>query len=258
MLILVSGGTAAVRKYKNSPFIGGLVTPRSGNVVLKNYARHHIPWALDNDCFQSFDPHAYFKMLNNCKGIPGCLWVTAPDVVGDARKTFAQFNIYESVLRLYGYPVAYVAQDGIEKTRVPWEKFDCLFIGGSTEFKLGPVAENYIKEAKARGKLVHMGRVNSRIRMEYAGSLDCDSIDGTGFSRFADKNLPWGIGYASTKQNRMEFNDDSNLVSSILLDRDCGSQSPGRCIRPDRHRYQRFSLYRSGFKHTGCPTRNVA
>jgi hypothetical protein len=204
LLILVSGGTEIVRKYK-SPHIGGLITPRSGNDALKNYALRGIPWALDNDCFQSFDPHAYFKMLNTCKGIPLCLWVTAPDVVADARKTLSLFNIYEPVLRLYGYPVAFVAQDGIEKIKVPWEKLDCLFIGGTTEFKVGPAAEPFIKEAKQRGKWVHMGRVNSRIRMKYAQALDCDSIDGTGFSRFGNKNIPWGIETAKNKQTRMEL-----------------------------------------------------
>ena len=78
-----------------------------------------------------------------------------------------------------GYPAAFVAQDGIEHTDVPWDEFDCLFIGGATEFKLGAIARRYATEAKRRGKWLHMGRVNSLKRWRYAEAIGCDSVDGT-------------------------------------------------------------------------------
>jgi hypothetical protein len=42
------------------------------------------------------------------------------------------------VIRGLGFRAAYVAQDGHELFAPPWDEFDCLFIGGSTAWKLGP------------------------------------------------------------------------------------------------------------------------
>jgi hypothetical protein len=41
-----------------------------------------------------------------------------------------------------GYPAAFVAQDRWDETATPWDEFDVLFVGGSTEFKLGVVRQN--------------------------------------------------------------------------------------------------------------------
>lgn len=47
--------------------------------------------------------------------------------------------------------------------------FDVLFLGGSTAWKLGSAARRLTTEAKARGKQVHMGRVNSLKRLMLRG-----------------------------------------------------------------------------------------
>lgn len=85
-----------------------------------------------------------------------------------------------------GLPGAFVGQDGLtlELAEPLWDRFDVFFIGGSTEWKLGPVARELAAEAKARGKHVHMGRVNSGKRVAYARLIGCDSVDGT-FLKFA-------------------------------------------------------------------------
>jgi hypothetical protein len=93
-------------------------------------------------------------------------------------------------IRTLGYPVAYVAQDGFEDVPAPWSEFDVLFLGGSTEWKLSHRARAATDEAKALGKRVHMGRVNSRKRYEIAKSWGCDSVDGTFLTFGPDKNLP--------------------------------------------------------------------
>ena len=116
----------------------------------------------------------------------GCLFVTAPDVVGDAAQTLRNFAEWRS--ELDGFPVALVGQDGLGVP--PWDEFDALFIGGTTEWKMGAQARRLIREAKERGKWVHMGRVNSYARGRYARWLGCDSIDGTQFSWFRDTKLP--------------------------------------------------------------------
>lgn len=54
-----------------------------------------------------------------------------------------------------------------------------LFLGGDTEWKLSPMATELAREAKMRGKWVHMGRVNSRRRFRLAIEMGCDSADGS-------------------------------------------------------------------------------
>lgn len=73
---------------------------------------------------------------------------------------------------------------------LPWDAFDVLFLAGSTQWKLGPIAERLAREAKARGKNVHMGRVNSRMRLGIAEWFGCDTADGTYLAYGPDKNLP--------------------------------------------------------------------
>jgi hypothetical protein len=50
------------------------------------------------------------------------------------------------------FPVALVLQDGQQDGAIPWEEIDAVFVGGTTEFKLGRVASRLTAEAKARGK----------------------------------------------------------------------------------------------------------
>jgi hypothetical protein len=128
-----------------------------------------------------------------------CLFVTIPDVlrwvtvegrrvpVGDAEATLARFHDYAGEVRSFGLPVALVLQDGIELDelglcagghRVDWDELDAVFVGGSTEFKLGPVAAAICREAQLRGKWSHVGRVNSWRRLDLVRSY-ADSVDGT-------------------------------------------------------------------------------
>jgi hypothetical protein len=83
-------------------------------------------------------------------------------------------------------PVALVGQDGMEECDIDYwfGMCDAFFVGGSTAWKLSLAAADLIAEAKARGKWVHMGRVNSRKRAKVACDLGCDSIDGSKFSWF--------------------------------------------------------------------------
>lgn len=107
-----------------------------------------------------------------------CKFVVIPDVIRDANATIKRFPDYAPRIKAMGYPVAFVAQDGQENLPLP-DDYDALFIGGSTNWKLGLGAKRLMLEAKARGKWVHMGRVNSRSRIAYCRSLGIDSVDGT-------------------------------------------------------------------------------
>jgi hypothetical protein len=128
---------------------------------------------------------------------PWCRFITAPDVVGDAAGTLERAAPMLPRIRALGFPVALVAQNGLESLPVPWHTFDALFIGGDTAWKLGPAAARLAGEAKRRGKWVHMGRVNSRRRIQHAAAMGCDSVDGT-YLRFGPNlNLPAVLSWVS-------------------------------------------------------------
>ena len=166
--------------------IGYIDTPAQGNLRPAG-----VDWCADNGRFGKGWPGAS-RWLTWLTGMnpERCGFATAPDVVGDAKATLEESRPFLSVLRGLGYPAALVAQDGLEGLTVPWDEFDVLFIGGSTEWKLGHYARRLVGAANAHGKRVHMGRVNSNKRLRYAASIGCHSADGT-YLRFGPRvNLP--------------------------------------------------------------------
>lgn len=166
--------------------LGYLDTPAQGNRRPAG-----VVWAADNGCFGKGYPgdDAWLAWLAGMDPA-NCLFATAPDVVGDAKATLARSTPFLPRIRALGYPAALVAQDGLEDLMIPWDEFDVLFVGGSTEWKLGRHARAIVREAKRRGKHVHMGRVNSARRYRYAEAIGCDSADGTFLTFGPDANLP--------------------------------------------------------------------
>lgn len=169
-------------------------TPHQGNRLLSG-----VPWIADNGCFGDGFP-GYGKWIGwlerEAEHAPACRFVVAPDVFdpttgrGDAAATLARSGPWLAAVRSLGYPVALVAQDGLEALSVPWERIDALFLGGSTRWKLGPHARALTAEAHRHGVWVHMGRVNSHRRLRYARDIGCDSADGTFLAFGPDRNLP--------------------------------------------------------------------
>lgn len=160
------------------PDMPAMITPRMGQRPAEGQ-----PWAADNGRFsapENYTDEGYLAWLAKMP-VESCLFATAPDVVGNAGATLALSNPMLSRIRSVGYKPALVAQDGLEHLTefIPWDDFDAFFIGGTTEWKMGEAAADLVREAKVRGKWVHMGRVNSLRRMKYAGSIGCDSADGT-------------------------------------------------------------------------------
>jgi hypothetical protein len=177
-----------VRNAMAAGLLGQIATPAAGNRVLAD-----VDWIGDNAVFGGRYPgdDAYLGWLADRAHLAdSCRFVVAPDVVADAVATLALSAPMLPRIRALGYRAALVAQDGLEDLAVPWNDFDCLFIGGSTEWKLGPAARRLVAEARRRGKWVHMGRVNSRQRLLYAAGIGCDSVDGTYLAFGPDRNLP--------------------------------------------------------------------
>ena len=148
-------------------------------------------WAADNGCFARPDLYSDEKYFCWLDKLPRetCLFATAPDVLGDAEETLNRSLPILPKLRSIGYQSAFIAQDGAN-SNLPWDEFDCLFIGGTTHWKLSQSAGDLIMEAKKRLKWVHVGRVNSYCRMKLVSILGADSCDGTFLAFGPDKNLP--------------------------------------------------------------------
>lgn len=191
MLVLVSGTTKTVRRLADKwpDHLGILLTPRNRN-SMASVTKLNLPWACDNGAFSGLDAESFRRMLRRVSeaNLDRLLWITCPDKIADATTTLQMFEEWHKEVRAAG-PIAFVGQDGQEDLVLPWEKFDCLFIGGSTRWKLSEAAGSLIQEAKDRRKHVHMGRVNSRRRLVTAMDAGCDSVDGSSLSMFGDKYI---------------------------------------------------------------------
>lgn len=193
MLYLVSPSTPMLRDRIRAGEFGAIVTPATG------YRVDGLPiWAADNACGPGPNGNAcnypgdekWAAWLAKLAPHAGqCLFAAVPDVVGDAAATMDRFAQLAHVPRALGYPVALVAQNGLELLPVPWDQFEVLFIGGDDAWKLGLECAEIVREATARGKRKHMGRVNGGPRWRYADGINCDTADGKCVNIAPEKNV---------------------------------------------------------------------
>jgi len=175
--------------------VGQLLTP------LTRYRDRGLVYGIDNGAYSSFDEPSFLSLLKRQRGAKDrCRFVCAPDVVGSARRTIEVFYLWHC--RLEGWPVALVAQDGIEDLPIEWGLLSAVFIGGSTEFKVSRAAKSVVDAARILGKWTHMGRVNTPDRVELAQSWGIDSIDGTGISRYTHMRK-------AINESRLDFSQET-------------------------------------------------
>ena len=169
--------------------IGGLIDYENG--ILTTPAHKNIPigikkgmmWAADNEAFtRGFDPTRFFSWLKRMKPYrDNCLFIAAPDVVGDAALTLDEWRKWSG--KFDAWPLAFVAQDGQEKLSLPDPAtFTTLFIGGSTKWKESMAAVEVIRRGQALKKRIHIGRVNWRRRYDLFNVLRGSNVftyDGT-------------------------------------------------------------------------------
>jgi hypothetical protein len=180
-----------------APEMGVMLTPMMGNRLPPDRL-----WAADTGCFaapEKHDDEKYLRWLGTRVSAAGrCLFATAPDVVGDGWGTLRRSHAVLPRIRGCGFNAALVGQDGMTPDMLPWETFDCLFVGGTTGWKLSEVAASLIRAAKVRGKWVHVGRVNSEERVMHfrrMGEGLVDSVDGTYIAFGPDRNGPRVAGW---------------------------------------------------------------
>lgn len=181
-MIYLSGAVTPDR----DPRVGYMMTYKMGNTVPDGAV-----WAGDNGCFPrgDFDWEKYQRWLSRMP-LERCLFLVVPDMPFDAEGTRDRFFEWAELVARYEKPLAFVTQDGMGAEDVPWSQVDAVFVGGSTEWKIGPESAAIVAEAVKRGKWTHMGRVNSLKRLRQAYLMGCDSADGT-FLKYGPRTN-WG------------------------------------------------------------------
>ena len=170
-------------------------------------------WAGDNGCFSSaYTSPAFWDFL--VRFIPyraRCLFVVAPDVVGDCWATMDRWTFWWPQIKFREYPVAFVGQDNQPPDLIPWHILDCYFVGGTDAWKDSSMSLAIVSKARDFGKRVHIGRANTRPRLEafikaYRRSGDEGlpgfTYDGTG-ERFPGKKQEIAPAFAFLKQERL-------------------------------------------------------
>jgi len=140
-----------------------------------------IPFALDNDAYTlwrkgiPFNPQAWVDFLDKV-AMTGLepLWVAIPDVVTNRKATLENWKPYSRIAEPYGWPLAFVVQDGMTPKDVP-PNASVVFVGGSTEWKWRNLAlwtTNFPR--------VHVGRVRTT-GLHVCERLGAESCDGSGW-----------------------------------------------------------------------------
>ncbi|MEQ4717841.1 hypothetical protein [Nonomuraea sp. B19D2] len=187
-LYLTPPSTDPIRKHIRADRLGAITSPGQGNLLEEGWT-----FCIDNGCFGGSYPgdKEYLELLKKLRPLrEWCLFAVAPDVPGNHFRTWERSRDMLPRIRDLGFPAAYAAQDLMDLD--PWDiedEYDVLFIAGTDEFKLSVAAANLAGYAIDLGKWVHMGRVNSFKRYQYAATIGCDSVDGTTLTRGPDRNL---------------------------------------------------------------------
>ncbi len=212
LVVMPSNNTGAVVRDLADRFPGRLahlISPGGWRQPL-------LPYALDNGAFgafikqQPFDGEAFLGLLDKARiheqlyldKLPGRktpMWVAVPDVVQDAKATLASWDEWVPKLKPYGWPLAFVVQDGMKPEDVPG-KADVVFVGGSVEWKWATVSRwaGYFDR-------VHVGRVNSPARLEELEDMGVESCDGTGWFRGDQDQLNGLIAFLAGKRKQRQM-----------------------------------------------------
>lgn len=192
MIVLITSGLKIHKDNVNNNLdrYGNLVTPRCKAGITRNKG----VIGVDNDRFNKFySNESFLKLLiylSTFKEKERIKFIAAPDVPFNSQETLKDyFNWYPLIKNILNLPVALVTQDGMTFDNLEWDKIDAIFVGGSTEWKLGIESQKIIKKAQELKKWVHVGRVNTPDRFNLCRFLQVNSIDGTSFSMFYKKQV---------------------------------------------------------------------
>jgi hypothetical protein len=187
-MMYLSGAITQVLLANPRPDVGLMLSPGMGTFDSKRLEVAMRYWAADNGRFASPELWNAGDWLEWAASMrrwrETCLFLVAPDVVGDAQATLQLSRPYLPTIRQLGFRSAFVTQDGCCDELVPWDDFDCLFVGGTNGWKLSEASYALVDKARGLGKRTHMGRVNSLRRLRACAVSGFDTADGT-YARFA-------------------------------------------------------------------------
>ena len=192
MIYYANPSTEAIRDAMADGRLGCIVTPHQGNVTFPD------EWDViaDNGCFSGRWTHdGWLRWLLD---LPRSVrFVVAPDHfdASGARcheTTVKRWEHYGDLIERHGFTPAFVCQVGAQPHTIP--DAPVLFIGGTSEWKLGPDAWAIVRRWSGE-RWCHMGRVNSARRLETARAMGCHSVDGTYLTFGPDRNLPKLLGW---------------------------------------------------------------
>ena len=188
-----------------SDLIGGqLITP------LTSYSNYGGVFAIDNGAYSEFDAKGFARILDREQlNKTKCLFVTVPDVVGNARRTLEIWQHRHKYAG--GWPMALVAQDGIEDMEIPWADLSCIFVGGRDPWKDSLAVADIVKTGKILGKHVHVGRVNTLKRFIHFDTLGADTCDGSGIAKYDHMLQNIEAGLVSKLDQCMIFDNGNQL-----------------------------------------------
>jgi len=223
------------------PDIGVMIGPRVGGMGSILTGR---VWASDCDALNlaRYSDDAFFEHLERLRPHHRTsLFITVPDLHGDAESTLAAFEHYGRVLAEFGFPLAYVLQDGAHEFDFP--PCDWVFLGGTDDYREA-YAALLIERAREEGLRVHVGRVNSERRLKALAVLEADTADGTYLSFKGVERGTHDVGLWLTSANSPKLWHASDLKASSL--------------GIDRVRYMREAFRKSRRTKYGPPTPDQA
>ena len=159
-------------------------------------------FALDNSAFVNFNAKKFRRLQENqLKWKDNCLFVTCPDVPGDARRTMELWNRREMFSA--GFELSLVMQNGVEDMEIPWDDTPAVFIGGMDPWKESRACLDIVKTAKILGKHVHCGRVNQIKRYRLYAEAGADTCDGSSIAKYDEKLLSIVRSFSSQEESSL-------------------------------------------------------
>jgi len=193
-VLYLSGGITQTLLANPRVDLGLMLSPGMGTFDSKRLEVAMRWWAADNGRFaapQLWNAGDWLEWAASMRRWrETCVFLVAPDVVGDAEATLDLSLPYLPTIRQLGFKPAFVSQDGCRDDLIPWDLFDCLFVGGTDAWKLSEPSYALVAKAKTLGKWTHMGRVNSLRRLVACSVSAFDSADGTYVKYGPDRRFP--------------------------------------------------------------------
>lgn len=141
-MVMPANNSSAIVHYwagKHDGKLGWLIGPAH---FRKCKFRPWMPYACDNDAYTAFvkqqpwDEPQFFAMLDFCRMQPNKpIWVAVPDVVGKRDETLLNWQLYAPKVAEYGWPLAFVVQDGMTPADVP-HNASVVFVGGINRMEM--------------------------------------------------------------------------------------------------------------------------